>query len=312
MNPRNIVTSYLVAQAVATAAWWGLLFSVRDSVRWFQSTDWPEDVLLGFWLADGMLLVGGSIFVAGAVFFEKAFAVISIWSLAAAVWYPALYCVAVSLATDEAWVAAAMMVGMAGLTLAMATIHGNAAQTPATIRVTPMTKKGALVCTFAQLTIFWSIFLWILPKGIAELESRMGWNAFGHTGQFVLSISLLSVASLLGAWSGITMAVAGDGTPLPTATAPHLVVRGPYRFIRNPMALAGIAQGVAVGWWMGSFSVIGYSLAGAVVWHWFVRPGEEADLKTRFGDGYVQYQKSVGLWVPPFISKRRREALSAL
>lgn len=257
-----------------------------------------EGVLLGFWLADGILLVGGSIFVAGAVCFEKSWSVISIWALAAAVWYPALYCVAVSMATDEAWIAAAMMVSMAGLTLAVATIHGNAAQTPATIRVTSMTKKGAMVWTFAQIVIFWSIFLWILPKGIVELESRQGWSAFAHTGQFVLSISLLSVASLLGAWSGITMAVSGDGTPLPTATAPKLVVCGPYRFVRNPMALAGIVQGVSVGWLLGSFSVIAYSLAGAVVWHWLVRPVEEADLTVRFGDDYVRYKNAIGLWLP--------------
>jgi protein-S-isoprenylcysteine O-methyltransferase Ste14 len=55
---------------------------------------------------------------------------------------------------------------------------------------------------------------------------------------------------------------------------------------------------VAVGWLLGSVSVIAYSLAGAFVWHWFVRPVEEADLMRRFGDQYVRYQDAVGLWVP--------------
>jgi len=304
MNPKNIVAIYLVFQAVGTAAWWALLLAVRDSVSWFQPGDWPADALLGFWLADSILLIGGSIVVAGAILSEKPWATIAIWSLAAAVWYPTLYCIGVSILTDEAWIASAMMVSMAGLTLAMATIHGNATQSPATIRVTPMTKKSALVLTFAQTVIFWSIFLWVLPKGIVELESRLGWNAFVHTGQFTLAVSMLTVASLLGAWSGITMAVIGDGTPLPTATAPKLVVRGPYHFVRNPMALAGIAQGVAVGWWMGSFSVIAYSITGAFVWHCFVRPVEEADLQARFGDGYTRYKEAVWLWVPRFVNQR--------
>lgn len=310
MNPQKIIASYLLIQAAGTAGWWALLFWVRDSVRWFQPEDWPADALLGFWLADFVLLVGGSIVVAGAIISEKPWSGIAIWSLAAAVWYPTLYCIGASVLTDDAWIASAMMTGMAGLTLAMATIYGSATQTPATIRVTPMTKKGALVWTFAQTVIFWSVFLWILPNGIVELESRLGWNAFVHTGQFFLSISLLVGASLLGAWSGITMAIVGDGTPLPTAAAPKLVVRGPYRFVRNPMALAGITQGVAVGWWMGSSSVIAYSIVGAFVWHWFVHPVEETDLMVRFGDGYVRYKEVVGLWVPRFISKRHSRQLS--
>jgi protein-S-isoprenylcysteine O-methyltransferase Ste14 len=35
-----------------------------------------------------------------------------------------------------------------------------------------------------------------------------------------------------------------------------LVIAGPYRYVRNPMAVAGILQGIAVGWYLGSVSVI--------------------------------------------------------
>jgi len=90
----------------------------------------------------------------------------------------------------------------------------------------------------------------------------------------------------------------GDGTPLPTATAPRLVIAGPYRYVRNPMALAGIAQGVAVGFYLGSYGVIAYSLLGAIFWHTAVRPVEEHDLVERFDESYVQYRKSVRLWFP--------------
>nr|WP_261344189.1 isoprenylcysteine carboxylmethyltransferase family protein [Stieleria neptunia] len=78
------------------------------------------------------------------------------------------------------------------------------------------------------------------------------------------------------------------------------VLSGPYRYVRNPMALAGVLQGGAVGWLLGSSSVVGYSLAGAVVWHLFVRPIEEADLQKRFGDNYRMYQHRVRLWLPTF------------
>ncbi|TWT50903.1 hypothetical protein Pla22_36460 [Rubripirellula amarantea] len=94
------------------------------------------------------------------------------------------------------------------------------------------------------------------------------------------------------------MAFFGDGTPLPTATAPKLVIAGPYRFVRNPMALAGIIQGIAVGWFFGSYVVVSYAVAGAFVWHWLVRPVEENDLQQRFGDSYADYRRRVRLWIP--------------
>ncbi len=99
------------------------------------------------------------------------------------------------------------------------------------------------------------------------------------------------------------MAFHGRGTPLPTATAPLLVIQGPYRFVRNPMATAGIIQGLAIGWYFGSFGILLYSLLGAHIWHWFVRPVEEKDLTSRFGEAYRDYQASVGLWVPKLFRK---------
>lgn len=302
MNAKQIVTSYLITQAVATAAWWGLLWFAPSSVGWFQPESWPRQSLLGFWLADSLLLVAGSIVTAIAIATRKTWASIAIWSLAAAVWYPTFYCIGVSIITDEAWIAASLMVSIAGLTLAMATIHGTPNQLPATIRATPMTRTSAIAWTFTQTAIFWGIFLWILPMGIIEFQSRTDWpflaHRFEHAGQTAGAITLFAAASMLGMWSGWTMATHGDGTPLPTATAAKLVVSGPYRFVRNPMAVAGIVQGIAVGWYWGSVVVVAYAIAGGFVWHGCVRPVEEADLSRRFGESYSQYKRHVMLWIP--------------
>ena len=71
-----------------------------------------------------------------------------------------------------------------------------------------------------------------------------------------------------------------------------------YRYVRNPIAVAGVVQGIAVGWYLGSYAVIVYSLAGAVLWHVAVRPVEEAGLNSRFGKTYNEYQQRVRLWIP--------------
>lgn len=298
MDAKQIVASYFFAQAAGTAAWWLLLVLYPSSIKWFQPADWPAGSLLSFWLADFVLLIGGSTIAGLMVLKRTAWAITVVWAVATTLWYPTLVCLATSFQTDEAWIASAMMVGMAGLTLAMATIHGNPAQTPATIRATPMSKTSAVAWTFAQTILFWGAFLWILPKGILELGQHLDWSTFTHPGQTIASLALFFIASILGLFSGATMAVQGDGTPLPTATAPKLVIAGPYRFVRNPMALAGIAQGIAIGWLLGSYAVIGYAITGAFVWHWFVRPVEEHDLTMRFGESYRQYQANVRLWIP--------------
>ena len=301
MNARKIVSGYLIVQSLGTGLWWGILFFVPESARWFLPTAWPEDSLVGFWLSDILLLTGGSAFAAYVVLQRKPWADTAVWSVTAASWYPTLYCIGVSLMTDQAWLASAMMVCMAGLMLVMATIYGHSGQTPATFRVTAMNKTPAIAWSMAQLLIFWSTFLWILPKGIFELEHRLNVPGF-NVSQLSsgMAVILFSAASLLGFASCVTMAMLGNGTPMPTATAPKLVIAGPYRFVRNPMSLAGILQGIAVGWFMGSYSVIVYAILGAFVWHLLVCPVEEKDLQKRFGDRYLQYQQAVGLWIPRF------------
>ena len=64
------------------------------------------------------------------------------------------------------------------------------------------------------------------------------------------------------------------------------------------MAIAGITQGLAVGWYLGSVIVIGYAIVGALLWHRLVRPVEEAELLLRFGNQYEIYRNQVAVWIP--------------
>lgn len=77
-----------------------------------------------------------------------------------------------------------------------------------------------------------------------------------------------------------------------------LIAAGPYRLVRNPMAVAGIAQAVAVGLLVGSWLVVAYGLVGSLMWNFLVRPHEEADLAARFGEEFEEYRRTVGIWVP--------------
>jgi len=275
-----------------------LLHLVPESTAWFQPHSWPPEALLSFWIADAAGLIVGSAVAGAAVHRGRSWAGIAVWSVAAVAWYPALYCLGVSLRTDEAWLATASMVCLAGLSVAVATVHGHDRQSPAVIRVTPMPPAVAILWTFVQTLIFWSIFLWILPRGIVESEGKLGLPTFSSPLQSIVAMIGFLAASTLGLAGGLTMACHGRGTPLPTATAANLVTSGPYRYVRNPMAIAGILQAIAVGWYLGSYGVIAYALAGAILWHVAVRPIEEADLRARFGETYETYRSNVRLWLP--------------
>lgn len=150
--------------------------------------------------------------------------------------------------------------------------------------------------TMMQVVAFWGTLLFLFPWLIVGAEARLGIAGFAP--QRWLGAAVFAVASALGLFSGHTMAVAGEGTPLPLDHPRRLVVRGPYAVVRNPMAVAGIAQGCAVGLFLGSYGVIAYSLAGALVWHFGVRPFEERHLHEKFGGEYDAYRRRVGLWVP--------------
>lgn len=157
---------------------------------------------------------------------------------------------------------------------------------------------GHVAATLAQIVVFWGLFLAVLPAGVVLVEQRWGLALPLPAWTVPLGVVVLSLASALGLWSAFAMSTRGGGTPLPAAMPNRLVIAGPYRFVRNPMALAGIVQGAAVGLIASSWLVLVYALLGSLVWNHAVRPHEEADLERRFGEEFGVYRRAVRCWLP--------------
>ena len=170
---------------------------------------------------------------------------------------------------------------------------------PAAERSTAMN----LARTFGQTTIFWTLLIVLVPWLINTGERALGLPGF--TAQPGIAIAVFIVMASVNLGSGVVMAVIGRGTPFPADTARELVVRGPYRFLRNPMAFGGLGVGFAVALWLGSWSIIGYVVAGGIAWHLIARPMEERDLEARFGDSYRHYHACVRCWIPRISPYRR-------
>ena len=90
----------------------------------------------------------------------------------------------------------------------------------------------------------------------------------------------------------------GRGTPAPIAPTEELVVRGPYRVVRNPMYV-GVAAAIAG-------QALAFRSGGLLVWLvvfllavvTFVKVYEEPTLSEQFGSPYDRYRRRVPGWLP--------------
>ena len=90
----------------------------------------------------------------------------------------------------------------------------------------------------------------------------------------------------------------GRGTPAPIAPTRHLVVGGPFRWVRNPGYVAVISLVVGQGLIFGSMAVLAYAAALALAFHLFVLFYEEPALRRQFGAEYEAYCRDVPRWLP--------------
>jgi protein-S-isoprenylcysteine O-methyltransferase Ste14 len=87
----------------------------------------------------------------------------------------------------------------------------------------------------------------------------------------------------------------------------NLVVRGPYRHVRNPMItgvlciLLGEAAVIASGWLLLWFAIF-MSFQAIAIRFW-----EEPHLTGRYGSEYVEYRRNVPRWIPRISAWEPRE-----
>jgi len=100
----------------------------------------------------------------------------------------------------------------------------------------------------------------------------------------------------LALWCVFTFAFIGKGTPAPFDPPRRLVIRGPYRFVRNPMYIgAGFALAGAALFYE-SWALLVYTSLSFIITHPFVVLYEEPTLRRTFGADYEAYCGRVGRW----------------
>jgi protein-S-isoprenylcysteine O-methyltransferase Ste14 len=121
---------------------------------------------------------------------------------------------------------------------------------------------------------------------------------------FALAAALLALGAATYAWCVWDFATFGRGTPLPIDAPKRLVVRGLYRYTRNPMYVGVLL--IILGWavMFTSGALLVYASCVGTCFHLFIVLYEERQLRREFGRQYDDYCAHVRRWLPG--SSRRR------
>ena len=90
----------------------------------------------------------------------------------------------------------------------------------------------------------------------------------------------------------------GQGTPAPWNPPQRLVVRGVYRYVRNPMIVGVYFLLLGEALLAASLPLLGYLVLVVIVNAVYIPLAEEPGLAKRFGEEYEVYRRNVPRWIP--------------
>ena len=188
------------------------------------------------------------------------------------------------------------MNSIAGIADARAAIGSSAApaDTEWRTRVTPQFLINAAFRSVIWLGVAAGYAYFKKPDGASFLAVRT--DAIGWMGGAVVLAGLA-----LHFWSSVTLA-RGERQGAAASTP---VTDGPFRYVRNPIYLAGITLLLGVGLLYSPWRAVDvWPLVLLVYFHVAVVRIEEPELRRRFGSKYEDYCKRVPRWLPVPTSRR--------
>ena len=146
------------------------------------------------------------------------------------------------------------------------------------------------------------VFTVLVPGTVAvlipyQIVSR-GATARPPAAAFAVAMPVAALGLAIYFWCLWDFAITGRGTPAPIDPPKVLVVRGLYRYVRNPMYLGVLS--IIAGWNLAfrTSALLQYGIAVAIAFHLFVLLLEEPLLRHQFGAAYESYLRTVPRWIP--------------
>ncbi|MBI3675911.1 MAG: isoprenylcysteine carboxylmethyltransferase family protein [Proteobacteria bacterium] len=140
----------------------------------------------------------------------------------------------------------------------------------------------------------WAL-VFLIAAGVAS--ALYPWRALFDLRVVWLGVALVVCGFGLSFWAA--MLFRRDGTELNPVSESNktLVVRGPFRFTRNPMYLGLFVLTLGIAIWVGSLPMLAVPLLVFGTANWGHIPFEEAKMRRQFGASYDQYTDRVRRWI---------------
>jgi protein-S-isoprenylcysteine O-methyltransferase Ste14 len=160
----------------------------------------------------------------------------------------------------------------------------------------PEVNMFVLVRTLTYSAVFIGFILIYLPARVLSWSGIVRPAAI--EAQQVAGMVIGAAGAAVALWCVFTFAFIGRGTPAPFDPPRRLVIRGPYRFVRNPMYIgAGLALASAALFYE-SLPLLAYTALFFLATQVFVLVYEEPTLRKTFGQEYEAYCRQVRRWWP--------------
>jgi protein-S-isoprenylcysteine O-methyltransferase Ste14 len=159
-----------------------------------------------------------------------------------------------------------------------------------------MKRSRALLATAVFLCLAPGTIAGLIPFWISGWESQPPF--FGLEAVRWLGVLLIVVAAPVLLESFARFALEGLGTPAPVLPTRHLVVRGFYRYVRNPMYIAVLSIIIGQGLLLGNGHLLLYAVVIWASFLGFVLSYEEPKLRRTYGAEYDTYRARIPRWIP--------------
>jgi protein-S-isoprenylcysteine O-methyltransferase Ste14 len=148
------------------------------------------------------------------------------------------------------------------------------------------------VRVFPPLVYLIAVGIGFLVQRLIPLKLGTDWRVSEQVlGAALVGLGLISIFS-----AAMVFRQAGT-TPNPTKPTTAFVVRGPFRFTRNPMYLGLTLVSIGIGLAYDAIWVVVLALAAAIVIQKAVIDREEPYLERKFGSEYIAYKSRVRRWL---------------
>ncbi len=155
--------------------------------------------------------------------------------------------------------------------------------------------RAILLLPGMVLVVIPALILWLGGTDTLGLWRSVPSSKFFLPGFGVACVGLGLSLIVSTTWLFVTV---GRGTLAPWEPPQHLVVRGVYRYVRNPMMSGALVVLLGEGLLTASLLLLGWFAFAGLVYAVYIPLSEEPGLVNRFGDDYLRYKRSVPRWVP--------------